>query len=134
MTAREVLDGIKAEAKGLTDLCPEHLRQSIRHVQRNCDIECNEHPNGDHWLECHQPDRYDGERMAKSLGNIERLTRAVEAVLALAGQYDHEANRLTVKAERFIPGEVRSRYLGEAADARLRGSLIRAAIENALNP
>ena len=90
MTAREVLDGIKAEAEGLTDLCPEHLRQSIRHVQRNCDIECNEHPNGDPWCECHQPDRYDGERMAKSLGNIERLTRAVEAVLGLHTSDGHK--------------------------------------------
>lgn len=84
MTAREVLDGIKARTEGLTDLCPEHLRQSIRHVQRNCDIECNTHEDESTWDDCKQPDRYDGERMAGALADVARLVAAVEAVLGLA--------------------------------------------------
>jgi hypothetical protein len=81
MTARDVLDGIKAGSAGLMDLCAEHLRQSIRHVQRNCDIDCNTHE--DTWDDCKQPERGDGERMAAALASIPRLTAAVDAVLAL---------------------------------------------------
>jgi hypothetical protein len=92
VTARDVLDGIKASSAGLSDLCAEHLRQSIRHVQRNCDIDCNTHE--DTWDDCKQPDRGDGERMAAALASIPRMIAAVDAVLALhqpleVFEYDH---------------------------------------------
>jgi hypothetical protein len=64
------LDAIEDRAKGLTDLCAEHLRQSIRHVQRNCDIDCNVHEDETEWDACKQPDRYDGHRMAAVLADV----------------------------------------------------------------
>lgn len=64
------LGEIEALAEGLTDLCPTYLRQIIRHAQRNCDIECNEHDGDD---ACNQPDRYDGARMAEALCSIPYL-------------------------------------------------------------
>lgn len=67
------IEEIEARAEGLTDLCAEHLRQSIRHVQRNCDIECSEHGEGEDWDACKQPDRYDGGRIAKALADIPYL-------------------------------------------------------------
>jgi hypothetical protein len=130
VTAREVLDGIKAEAKGLTDLCAEHLRQSIRHVQRNCDIDCNTHE--DDYSECHQPERSDGERMAKSLGNIARLTAALEAVLARADRWDEIAgareldNLVERDLEIWLENRTRSFTLRSTAHN------VRAAIEGAL--
>jgi hypothetical protein len=64
--------------------------------------------------------------------DLPRLTNALEAVLELADKYDYEAGKLDVKAERFIPGEVQSRYQGYAADARMKASLIRTAVESSL--
>jgi hypothetical protein len=71
LTAR--LDAIQARAEGLTNLCAEHLRQSIRHIQRNCDIDCNVHEDENTWDDCKQPDRYDGDRMAAALADIPTL-------------------------------------------------------------
>jgi len=71
--AKQRLGEIEALAEGLTDLCAEHQRQSIRHVQRNCDIDCNTHEDETTWDDCKQPDRYDGERMAKALSSIPYL-------------------------------------------------------------
>jgi hypothetical protein len=73
------LDQIRARSEGLTDLCQEYMRQIIRHVQRNCDIECNEHEDSD-WGTCKQPDRYDGDRMAAVLADVPRLLAALNAV------------------------------------------------------
>lgn len=81
MTAPVSLSAIREQAEGLTDLCPEHLRQSIRHVQRNCDIDCNTHEDDPY--ACKQPDRYDGERMANALASIPGLLVALERVEAL---------------------------------------------------
>jgi hypothetical protein len=90
MTATtERLDAITARSQGLTDLCAEHLRQSIRHVQRNCDIDCNIHEDETTWGECKQPDRGDGDRMAAVLADVPYLldlarkqAAALEAVTA----------------------------------------------------
>ncbi|MDQ0241210.1 hypothetical protein [Arthrobacter bambusae] len=78
-----LLAGIRETSDGLTDLCPEHLRQGIRHLQRNCDIDCNVHDNESTWDDCNQPDRYDGDRMARALASIPRLIQALEAVAGL---------------------------------------------------
>jgi hypothetical protein len=67
------LDAIEKRAEGLTDLCAEHLRQGIRHLQRNCNIDCNVHEDEDAWADCKQPDRYDGDRMAAVLADIPAL-------------------------------------------------------------
>jgi hypothetical protein len=80
------LDEIEARAKGLTDLCTEYLRLSIRHVQRNCDIDCDVH--GDDYDACKQPDRYDGARMATALADIPALLNAVKEVRELANYLD----------------------------------------------
>jgi len=82
-----LLAPIRARAEGVTDLCPEYLRQSIRHVQRNCDIECNVHVDESTWDDCKQPDRYDGARMAEVLASIPRLLSALDAVDKLAEQW-----------------------------------------------
>ena len=76
-TTTEILAAIEARAEGLTDLCAEHLRQSIRHVQRNCDMECNVHESEESWYDCNQPDRGDGERMAAALADIPILIALV---------------------------------------------------------
>ena len=77
MTATDQLAAIQARAEGLTDLCAEHLRQSIRHVQRNCDLDCNIHEDENTWDDCKQPDRYDGDRMAAALADIPALLAMV---------------------------------------------------------
>lgn len=83
------LDEIAKRSEGLTNLCPEYLRAGIRHLQRNCDMECFVH--GDDWEACEQPDRYDGERIAKALADIpwllaevERLTTANDRLAKIA--------------------------------------------------
>ena len=88
----ERLDAIEARSAGLTDLCAEYLRQSIRHVQRNCDIECNVHEDETQWDACKQPDRYDGDRIAAVLADIPGLldlARKQQAALdAVTGRLD----------------------------------------------
>ena len=90
---------VRSLLAGITDLCPEHLRQSIRHVQRNCDIECNVHTTGPDWEDCKQPDRAAGERMALALASITHLLARLDAVEALAaiweasGESDMAASR-----------------------------------------
>lgn len=74
---------VRSLLAGITDLCPEHLRQSIRHVQRNCDIDCNVHDAVETWDECKQPDRAAGERMALALASIPHLLARLDAVEAL---------------------------------------------------
>lgn len=97
-TAR--LDAIEARSQGLTDLCAEHLRQSIRHVQRNCDIDCNIHEDETTWDDCKRPEWGDGDRMAAVLADFPYLltlarkqAAALEAVRKLATDWDvvHEA-------------------------------------------
>lgn len=83
-----VLYDIRERAQGLTELCPEHLRQSIRHVQRNCDISCNVHDADPYDHDCKQPDRYDGDRMAAALADIPRLITALGAVELTARYLD----------------------------------------------
>ena len=97
----ERLDAIEARSAGLTDLCAEYLRQSIRHVQRNCDIECNVHEDETQWDACKQPDRYDGDRIAAVLADIPGLLDlarkqqaaldAVRAVEPIKHGTDHDA-------------------------------------------
>lgn len=79
----EALAPLKARVEGLTDLCAEHLRQGIRHLQRNCHIECNVHDDVEDTDDCKQPERHDGDRMAASLADLPRLFAAVEALAAL---------------------------------------------------
>lgn len=42
------------------DWCPDYLHSAIRHVQRNCDIDCYAHDDPAGWSNCGQPDRYAG--------------------------------------------------------------------------
>lgn len=79
----EALAPMKTRSEGLTDLCAEHLRQGIRHLNRNCSIECNVHPDDDETDACNQPERHDGDRMATALADLPRLFAAVDAVAAL---------------------------------------------------
>lgn len=123
---------MRADSEGLTDLCPEHLRQSIRHVQRNCDIDCTDHEDATSWDACKQPDRYSGDRMARALATIPKLLAAVEAVAALADQEEAQALSYRESADRFIHGEVRSRYLDRADNHQERAARIRAALTTAL--
>ena len=74
------LDEIAKRAEGLTNLCPEYLRAGIRHLQRNCDMDCSVHDAD--WESCEQPDRYDGERMAKALADIPWLLNRVRELEA----------------------------------------------------
>lgn len=80
---------IRTLTEGLTDLCPEYLRQGIRHLQRNCSIECNHHSENE-TEECNQPDRYDGERIAGLLAAIPTLLTALDAVEAECATTDTE--------------------------------------------
>lgn len=79
-TIPALLQPLKDRLAGFENLCPEYLRQSIRHVQRNCDIECNVHEDDAAWDACKQPDRYDGDRMAHALSKSAKLIAAIEAV------------------------------------------------------
>jgi len=95
MTTTDQIAAIEARAEGLTNLCAEHLRQSIRHVQRNVDIDCNVHEDEDTWGDCIQPLRHDGDRMAAVLADIPALLAmvreqraALERVEALCSDWD----------------------------------------------
>jgi hypothetical protein len=80
----EALAPMRARSEGLTDLCAEHLRQGIRHLNRNCHIECNVHEDDiDEPAACKQPARGDGDRMAAALADLPKLFAAVEAVASL---------------------------------------------------
>lgn len=79
----EALACMGARAEGLTDLCAEHLRQGIRHLNRNCHIECNVHSDVEDSDDCNQPDRHDGDRMAAALADLPTLFAVVDAVAAL---------------------------------------------------
>lgn len=82
-TAEDVLAPMRARSEGLTDLCGEHLRQGIRHLQRNCHIECNVHEDVEESDACKQPERHDGDRMAAALADLPKLFAAVDAVTKL---------------------------------------------------
>jgi hypothetical protein len=82
-TAVDALAPMRARAEGLTDLCAEHLRQGIRHLNRNCSIECNVHPDDEETDACRQPERHDGDRMAAALADLPTLFAAVDAVAKL---------------------------------------------------
>lgn len=84
----DALAPMRARAEGLTDLCAEHLRQGIRHLNRNCHIECNVHEDTEDTDACKQPERHDGDRMAASLADLPRLFAAVEAVAQLHTPFD----------------------------------------------
>ena len=55
--------------------CPRWLYSAIRHVVRNCDIECSTHE--DDLANCGQPHRYAGEHVARH--DPERVLRDCEA-------------------------------------------------------
>jgi hypothetical protein len=123
------LAAIEARAQGLTDLCPEHLRQSIRHVQRNVDIDCNVHEDETTWDDCKQPDRYDGERMAAALADIPALLAmvreqqaAIERVRELADKF--EANQPSVYTIR----DDNQFDKGYSSGRRSAGAILRAAL------
>jgi hypothetical protein len=82
-TTVDLLAPMRARAEGLTDLCAEHLRQGIRHLNRNCHIECNVHADTHETDTCKQPARHDGDRMAESLAGLPKLFAAVDAVRSL---------------------------------------------------
>lgn len=143
MTARDALDGIKAQlaadqSKTVNDAkFGDVLRTGWCTYYFGADSQWHNARTGEviQDLEALEDERQADDEVSVWLTtptDVARLIGAVEAVLLLAGKYDHEADRLAAKAERFIPGEVRSRYLGESTDARMRGSLIRNAVENAL--
>jgi len=79
----EALVPMRARAEGLSDLCGEYLRQGIRHLQRNCDIACNTHPDDEETDACNQPERHDGDRMAAALADLPVLLAVVDAVTSL---------------------------------------------------
>ena len=115
---RPDLSAIRAQAEGLTDLCPEHLRQSIRHVQRNCDIECNVHEDASTWDECKQPDRAAGDRMTLALAAIPGLLARLDAIEALG-----------IRLQGNQAGDPDSAFdKGYAAGRRAAGDLLRAAL------
>ncbi len=53
-------------------LCESYMYEAIRHVMRNCDIECPEHCS-----ECTTPNRHDGSRMARLLNAIPDLVNEI---------------------------------------------------------
>lgn len=59
--------------------CRDYLYAGIRHLQRNCDVECPEHGNTDE--ECIRPTRYDGDRIADALSDGLKLLEIVEELL-----------------------------------------------------
>jgi hypothetical protein len=134
----ERLDAITARSEGLTDLCAEHLRQSIRHVQRNCDIDCNIHEDDVNatWDDCKQPDRGDGDRMAAVLADIPYLltlarkqAAALEAVEALAKAWESRGEH-DMKFSKSIPDEdIAMAILTEGASKVENARHIRNALE-----
>ena len=64
---------------GNVNYCPDYMYQALRHVQRNCDLECGTHPwDGPDEDACHSPGRYDGTAIARLLAAIPALLAAVE--------------------------------------------------------
>lgn len=87
------LDDIKGRAEKFANLCPDYMAQGIRHLERNCDLDCHaEVQNPYH--DCTRPDKYDGEDMAKALGDLAALVAVVEEVQARAEDLYETAERL----------------------------------------
>jgi hypothetical protein len=59
------------------DLCERYLYEAIRHVERNCYIECPEHDTEESRLRCNNPARHDGARMARLLNAIPELVNEI---------------------------------------------------------
>lgn len=93
------LDDIKGRAEKFANLCPDYMAQGIRHLERNCDLDCHaEVQNPYH--DCTRPDKYDGEDMAKALGDLAALVAVVgevqrvrEGMRAEEGQYEYPEYR-----------------------------------------
>lgn len=111
---RDELAAIREASDDLTDLCPGYLRQSIRHVQRNCDIDCSVHEDDPDWDACKQPGRYDGERMANALAGIPKLLNAVDAVEATCRYLDTLADGDKHYAKIFRAAVTKALEEGEA--------------------
>ncbi|MEO3931384.1 hypothetical protein WMO79_01030 [Micrococcaceae bacterium Sec7.4] len=79
----EAMAPMRARSEGLTNLCAEYLRQGVRHLNRNCHIECNVHEDDEDTDACNQPERHDGDRMASALADLPTLFAAVDAVTSL---------------------------------------------------
>lgn len=125
MTSVPALEGIKTRAAGLTDLCPDYMARGIRHLARNCDLDCPTH--GEDGVEtCQVPERGDGERLAKALADLPKLTAALDAVLATADDLDTQARDLNAKADAMTDPMFMHRARSRAdAYSRIAGDLRR---------
>ena len=69
--------------------CPSYLQQGIRHLQRNCEVECGLHGD-DATADCGEPGRYDGEAMANVLNSVPALVAELASArrqIAAAAQH-----------------------------------------------
>lgn len=94
------LDDIKHRAEKFANLCPDYMYRAIRHVERNCDIECaREELDENH--DCIRPDRYDGEAMAVALSDLAALVAVAEEVQRIRDTMLHEAGKWEYPEDRF---------------------------------
>lgn len=94
------LDDIKHRAEKFADLCPDYMYRAIRHLERNCEIECaREELDENHC--CIHPDRYDGEAMAVALSDLAALVAAVEEVQRIRDTMRAEEGLYEYPEERF---------------------------------
>ena len=87
MSTNTALEQIKTRAEKFADLCPDYMYRAIRHLERNCDVECEAAEEDENHV-CNHPDRYEGEDMAKVLADVPKLLAALEAVEEVAQQLE----------------------------------------------
>lgn len=127
------LENIKERTAGLTGLCADYMQRSIRHLQRNCEIECPIHAEDPEAL-CQQPELHDGARIAAVLADQPKMTAALDAVLATADDLDKQAHDLYAKADRMTDPMFMHRARSRA-DAYIRiAQDLRRNITDALSP
>ena len=103
------LGDIKHRAEKFANICPDYMYRAIRHLERNCDIDCaREERDENH--DCIRPDRYDGEAMAVALADLTALVAVVEEVQCVRYLMRVEEGQFEYPEDRF----------GKMLDAALR--------------
>jgi len=141
VTAREVLDGIKARLTKATpgpwevfasDYDYPPVDYSIITSRYGDEVACFDNHERKAGEALHELTA-DAAFIAAAPVDVARLTRAVEAVLGLADAWDSRARHLMTYSQE-CPESVRDALYEQGEDLADSASKVRAAIEDALNP
>jgi len=89
----ETIERLKKDEASLADApwCEMWLSMGIRHLSRNCDLDC---PNDDPYHDCGCPGRYDGAALARMRNALPSLLARVRELEATVREREAEILRL----------------------------------------